>query len=390
MADSSRARSAAGLFAGVAVSAMGYTMMVAVIPLTAEDLLRSPRWSGAPSALATTGVAVGTVWLSRLIVRHGRRLALAWGYLAAGAMALVAAVAAAYGLFALLAAAIFCVGGGYSASRLSRYAAADLYEPARRSAAIGWNIWAATAGAVAGPLFLSATERASSRLGLAPIAGPFLVAAIAFGISGLALFVAYAPARPLHGPPAPVAPPDHTAAPTALRLAVASLVIGQVVMVLIMTMTPIHIRHGGHGLDSIGVVFASHTFGMFAFSPVAGVLSDRLGRVPMILAASAVLVAAGLLAATSDTGSPVLAVALFLLGLGWCFSFVAASALLTESAPLARLVRIQGIADSLVWGSAAVAGLSSGLLLFAVGYPALSYTGAALAVVPVFFVRRAR
>jgi len=70
---------------------MGYTMMVAVIPLTAEDLLRSPRWSGAPSALATTGVAVGTVWLSRLIVRHGRRLALAWGYLAAGAMALVAA-----------------------------------------------------------------------------------------------------------------------------------------------------------------------------------------------------------------------------------------------------------------------------------------------------------
>lgn len=390
MDDSSRTRSAAALFAGVAVSAMGYTMMVAVIPLTAEDLLGSPRWSGAPSALATTGVAVGTVWLSRLIARRGRRLALAWGYLAAGVMALVAAAAAAYGLFALLAAAIFCVGGGYSAARLSRYAAADLYEPAKRSAAIGWNIWAATVGAVVGPLLLSATERAGGSLGLAPMSGPFLVAAIAFGISGVALFVLYAPARPLPGGPATFTLPEHTPAPGALRLAVVSLVVGQVVMVLIMTMTPIHIRHGGHGLDSVGVVFASHTFGMFAFSPVAGSLSDRLGRVPMILSASGVLVVSGLLAAMSDAGSMALAVALFLLGLGWCFSFVSASALLTESAPLSRLVRIQGVADSLVWGSAAVAGFSSGLLLFAVGYSALSYTGAALAVVPLFFLRGAR
>jgi MFS family permease len=163
----------------------------------------------------------------------------------------------------------------------------------------------------------------------------------------------------------------------------------QVVMSLIMTMTPVHMRHGGEGLDVVGMVFAAHTFGMFAMSPVAGLLSDRLGRVPVVVAASLILIASELVAASAGTSSPRLAVALFLLGLGWCCSLVSASALVTESVSAARRVRVQGVTDSLVWGSAALAGLSSGLLLFAVGYQTLSAIGVALALARLLFVRRA-
>jgi len=383
-----RARSAAALFVGVAVSAMGYTVMVAVLPLVAEDLLGSPRWSGVPSSLATTGVAAGTAWLATLMSRRGRRQALVAGYGGAAVAASVAALGAALGSFPLMAVAIFFLGAGYSASRLSRYAAADLYESSKRSAAIGWNVWAATIGAVTGPLLLSATQRQSEALGIPAVAGPFLVAAASLALSGLLLRLLFASGGSAERPGSVTDPAVEPPSAAGVRLAVVALVIGQVVMVLIMTMTPIHIRHGGHGLDVVGIVFASHTFGMFAFSPVAGILSDRLGRVPMIVLASAVLVASGLLAAASEAGSRSLSLALFLLGLGWCFSFVAASALLTECAAFARRVRTQGYADSIVWGSAAVAGFSSGFLLSAVGYATLSHIGAVLALAPLFFVRR--
>lgn len=383
-----RTRSAAALFAGVAASAMGYTMMVAVIPLAAEDLLGSPRWSGAPSAMATTGIAVGTTWLAALMVRRGQRPALALGYWGAAAAACVAAIGAMAGAFPLVALAVFFVGAGYSASRLSRYVAAELFDPARRSAAIGWNVWAATVGSVAGPLLLDATRRLGGRVGLPDVGGPFLMAALSFVVSALVIrwrFVS-APHPAYRSSAGGVA--DQPGSPAGLRLAIASLIIGQVVMVLIMTMTPVHIRHGGSGLDWVGIVFASHTLGMFAFSPVAGILSDRLGRRPMIATACAVLAASGWLAAESPPGSWQLATALFLLGLGWCFSFVAGSALLTESVPLLRRVRAQGLADSMVWGSAAMAGLSSGLLLSTVGYATLSRVGMALAVVPLIFLWR--
>jgi len=383
-----RTRSAAALFAGVAASAMGYTMMVAVLPLAAEDLLGSPRWSGLPGSLGTLGVAFGVGWLASMMPRRGRRQPLVLGYCASAVAAAVAAVGAAYDNFLVMAGATFVMGVGYSASRLSRYAAAELYEPARRSAAIGWNVWGATIGSVVGPLLLSATQRGGASLGWPLLVGPFAVAAIAFVLSAAALNLLYASdgAAPATSTGSP--PPLHADAAASFQLAVVALVIGQVVMVLIMTMTPVYIRQGGQGLDTIGIVFAAHTFGMFAMSPVAGLLSDRFGRVPMIVTSSIVLLSAGLLAAAADPASPWLAVALFLLGLGWCFSFVAASALLTESIGAARRVRVQGVADALVWGSAAIAGLSSGHLLFAVGYQSLSYLGAGLALLPLLFVRR--
>ena len=81
-----------------------------------------------------------------------------------------------------------------------------------------------------------------------------------------------------------------------------------------------------------------------------------------------------------------LVAALFLLGLGWNFGFVAGSAYLTEHAPTAQRVRLQGVADAMVWTSGAAASLSSGFLLEAWGFAALSLIGAGLVAIPVLFL----
>jgi MFS family permease len=393
-----RTRAAAALFAGVAISAMGYTLMVAYLPLAAEDILGDAHWSGLPSALGTVGTAFGTTWLSAIMLRRGRRPGLVLGYALAGVSAVLAAIGAASGIFPLLAAAIFFLGMGYSANRLSRYAAAELYEPSRRSSAIGWNVWAATLGSVVGPMLLVPVRDGTTALRLPEAMGPFLTAAVVYAVAGTALRLLFPSVRGWRSPSSESRPEtpgeddeDNAAvSDSGARLALAAMVVGQVVMVLIMTMTPIHIRDGGQGLQSIGIVIASHTFGMYAVSPLSGLLSDRVGRVPLIIAGTILLCASGLLAASAETGSVTLAFALFLLGLGWNFGFVAGSALLTESIPSNRRLRAQGIADSLVWGSAALASVGSGLLLAEVGYATLSRIGAVVSLVPIVFLLRRR
>jgi MFS family permease len=166
-------------------------------------------------------------------------------------------------------------------------------------------------------------------------------------------------------------------------VALASLVMGQVVMVLIMTMTPIHLIDHGHGLTTVGFVLSAHTFGMFALSPISGRLTDRFGSPTIIAAGLGTLALAAVLAALAPPdGGPLLTLALFLLGYGWNLGFVAASALLTRGLALGERTRIQGIADGLTWGSAAVAGAASGLVVAGASYTVLGFVGLGLTLVP--------
>jgi len=154
-------------------------------------------------------------------------------------------------------------------------------------------------------------------------------------------------------------------------------------------MTPIHVRDQGHGLGTVGLIISAHTFGMFALSPLTGIVADRIGRLPVILAGHILMAVAAILAAVADeTATGLLALALFLLGLGWNFSFVAGSALLTEGADPAVRVRRQGLGDAVIWTSAAIAGLGSGFLLTAGSYAVLSLVAASLTVLPMVLILR--
>jgi MFS family permease len=160
-----------------------------------------------------------------------------------------------------------------------------------------------------------------------------------------------------------------------------------VVMVLIMTMTPLHMTDHGHDLAAVGIVISGHTFGMFGLSPISGRLTDRYGSIPIILAGLLVSASSAILAAVAPPdGGVVLFIALFLLGYGWNLGFVAGSALLTTGLTLEERTRLQGVTEALIWSSAAAASLGSGVVVAAASYATLGLLGAALIVGPVVLV----
>jgi MFS family permease len=385
--------SGAALAAGVTVGA-----------LLAQDMLGSTRLSGLPSALFAAGGALAAVGVGRLSERSGRRVGLTAGYLV-GAVGGFGVVAAAWlDDIVLLFASLFVYGAGVATSLQARYAGADLAAPSRRGRAVSTVLVATTFGAVVGPNLVSVTGRMAEAIGIPALAGPFLLAGVAYGAAGLLLWAMLRPdplqlARALAIVPSTAVGPDLNSRQrgSAWSPAVVSgagiLVLTQFVMVAIMTMTPIHIQHYGHDLSATGVVISAHIAAMFLPSPLSGWLVDRFGPRAIATASALTLLVAGLLAAAAPSASVItLGLALVLLGLGWNFGLVSGSTVITDAVPLAFRARTQGTVDLVVAVAGACGGVGSGLLVSATSYRTLALLGGlvALAVIPFAALGRPR
>ena len=391
------------LVAGVALGSTGHIAAVTVATIVAREMLGSQALAGAPGATVVLGAAIGSVLLSGLMARTGRRRAgLATGYGLGVMGALIATVAVLSSSFPLLLAGTLLIGFGNSSNQLSRYAAGDMVPSERRASAISIVVWGATIGSVIGPSLVPISADLAVQAGLPELAGPYLVPIVFVGLAAILTFVMLRPdpseladeaSRLATGddPGPSVGPIREILRRPGVAAAIIALVVGQLVMVLIMTMTPLHMTEHGHDLTAVGIVLSAHTLGMFALSPVSGRLTDRFGAVPTIFAGTAVLATASLLAAAAPAeGGIVLLLALFLLGWGWNLGFVAGSAMLSQHLELHERTRVQGLADALIWSSSAAASLGSGLIMAAVGYTALGVLGAGMVVIPVLALRAQR
>jgi len=388
-----RRRAFGALFTGVAVSTTGFLASNTVNGLIAEDLTGTTTWSGLPAAASVLGTAAGATALAAVVRRSGPRTGLTIGYAVATVATLAASVAISSRGFVAFVVSMFVFGLGFGSNRLARYVAADLYPPEQRATMIGWIVWAATIGAVAGPALLAPSRDAADTVGINGLIGPYLVCAIACVLSTGAMLTA---PRAMDAPPlrgrtdARLVPLSTLLRDPGVTLALTSMVSGQFVMVLLMTMTPLHIRHEGHGLGAIGLVISAHTLGMYALSPLTGRMGDRVGRIPLLVTGVATLVLAGFVGMTAGGSYPQLLAALLLLGIGWNLGFVGGSALLTDSVTPAERVRVQGLGDALVWGGGALASIGSGWMLEHSGFAMLSGLGSILALAPVAALVRYR
>ena len=169
------------------------------------------------------------------------------------------------------------------------------------------------------------------------------------------------------------------------------MIITQLIMVAIMTITPIHIEHHGHGIEVTGIVIGAHVAGMFLPSPFSGWLVDRFGYLAIAVASGITLMAAGLIAAWTPVDSvAMLVLALVLLGVGWNLGLVSGTTLVTDAAPLATRARTQGVVDLGIALAGAGGGLSSGLIFAATSYATLALAGGlfALLIIPTVAVAR--
>ena len=374
------------LLAGAALMNAAMAAASAVSTIVAAGMLGA-AWAAVPNCAAIGGTGIGAVALTRAMRRRDRGSALAAGYATSGVGAVIAAVGTAQRDIAALAAGMLLLGLGNAAAQLSRYAAAELFPPRRRAVAMGALLWAVTAGAVGGPLLMAPSGSVTAFFGGPAATGPFLFAMVA----SWAAAVAATRLPPLRA--AAEASPARLrdlSGMSAARPALAVMVTAQVVMVAVMTATPLAMHMGGQGLDAVGMVLSAHTFGMFALSPVTGWLADRFGARPVMLAGLTTLVAATSLAAVEGPGAWLRPAALFLLGYGWNLCFLGGSAHLARDLPVLERVRIEGAVDGGVWAAAALASLASTGLLAVAGYGVLAGGAGMLAVLPALTLVRLR
>ena len=396
-ADATRRRLQTSLILGVGLGSTGYIAAITVATIVAKDLSGGSAFAGLPGAAIVLGSATASQLLSRFMVRHGRRAGLTLGYGIGAAGAVGAGAAVILGSFPLFLLSTVFMGCANASNQLSRYTAADMYDETKRATAIGLVVWGSTFGAVVGPNLVTIAGDAAEIFSLPRLAGTYGVPIIFVTAAALLTLVSLRP-DPASLAPVTVAETPGGGASVAqivvrprVFAAIIALVIGQVVMVLVMTMTPLHMADHGHGLDAVGLVISGHTFGMFALSPLSGRLASRFGTPLVIAAGLAVLAFSSALAAVAPPdGGVILFVALFLLGWGWNLGFVAGSALLTEGLSVSERTRLQGVTDALIWSSAAAAALGSGVVVAAASYTALGLLGTALIGLPVWAMLRGR
>ena len=372
------------------LTGVGVAGTVAAGSLLVASITDSETLAGLAQTSSVLGAAALALPLARLTSRGGRRLALSIGYLAGAIGSLLAIFGGSTSNLFFMLLGTFLVGSASAAGYQARFAAIDLANDENRARQLSLVVWALTIGAVAGPNLMAPSGSLATSLGLPKLVGPYLLAAATLFLATLVIQIFLRPdpyltarqvAKEEGKPrlPARVAL-AHIKGNSRALFAILSIAIGHIAMVSIMVMTPVHMAHVDVTLTVIGLVISIHVVGMYAFSPLVGSLSDRIGRVRTIQVGVLTLLSSALISAFAAADDAfVLGAGLFLLGLGWSCTLIAGSALLAESVDGDFKTSAQGASDLVMNLSGAGGGALAGVIIATLSYGWLC----AIAAIPV-------
>jgi MFS family permease len=352
-------RNVAVLVAATAFLGAQMPMIFTIGGLAGQSLASNPCFATLPISMIVLGSMLSAQPLSALMQRFGRRAGFAVGALGGAAGAAVGAVALWTASFPLFLVGSLLTGVYMSAQGFYRFAAADTADTAFRPKAISYVMAGGLVSAIIGPNLVKATAEAFA----VPFLGTYL-AVIGINLVGSLLFLAL---------DIPVPPRASADAPrgrttwellTTPRIAVAVICgsVSYALMNLVMTSTPLAVVGCGFATANAADVVTAHVLAMFAPSFFTGHLIARLGAERVVAAGLAILFCAG---AVGLSGVDLWQFfgALVLLGLGWNFGFIGATAMLAASHAPEERGRVQGLNDMIVFGSVTFASLSSGGLM---------------------------
>ncbi|MBA3528502.1 MAG: MFS transporter, partial [Propionibacteriaceae bacterium] len=295
-----RRRTLVLLSVGQILGGFGIGASLSVGALAANDLAGA-AWSGLAATVMTLGAAVLAIPLARLADRSGRRVSLSGAALIAAAGAAVCVLGLSVGSVLLLFTGLGLIGAATAGGLQSRFAATDLASATSRGRDLSLVVWSTTVGAVAGPNLAEPGSILGAALGLPPLAGVFLFP-VAAHLLAAAVYLVWMRPDPLlesrrlatladPGPSSPARTDAGLGSMTLVWLAISTVSLSHATMVALMAMTPVHLVQGGATLSVVGFTISAHIAGMFALSPVFGVLADRLGRFPTIVMGQVLLLA---------------------------------------------------------------------------------------------------
>lgn len=379
---------------GQVLGGIAFGATVSLGALLAADLSGSDALSGLATASVTLGAALCAIPLARLAAKVGRRRALTLGNLFALVGIAVVILAASLRVFPLLLIGILMIGAGNAGNLQSRFAATDLAAAQHRGRDLSIVVWATTIGGVAGPLLLGPGEIVGEAIGMPPQTGSYAFSFVAQCAALILYLVALRPdpllaAQRLAKEAAATTGQVWADRPVVARYAIFAVAGSHVVMASVMAMTPVHLAHMAHGAHGmaptpadvsalVGITIALHVGGMYALSPLFGILADRWGRLRVVLLGQLLLAGALAFAVFMNDQEWGVMVALILLGLGWSAATVAGAALLTESSAPELRTRRQGRSDSLMSLSAAAGAVLAGVILSNFQYAGLGIAASVL------------
>ena len=373
------------------LSGIGVAGTVAAGSLLVSSITDSETLAGLAQTSAVLGAAALALPLARLTARGGRRLALSVGYTAGAIGSVCAILGGAQRNIFLMLLGTFLVGAASAAGYQARFAAIDLATDQTRAKQLSFVVWGSTIGAVTGPNLMQPSGNLAENFGLPRLVGPYLISAVTLALATLVIFLFLKPDPYLVANKESITTREKGSTKRALAhirsnpnalFAILSIAIGHVAMVSVMVMTPVHMAHVDVTLTIIGLVISVHVLGMYAFSPIVGAFSDRLGRVRVIQIGVAILLLSTVVSGFARADDAyTLGLGLFLLGLGWSCTLIAGSAYLSESVNPTFKADSQGASDLVMnlagAGGGALAGviigtLSYGWLCFAAAVPVLA------------------
>lgn len=380
-------RTVAVLSTATILGGLGVGAALSVGALLLAEVSGNDAISGLGSAMFNAGAALAGIPLARVAIKYGRRRALVTGSMVAMVGALLAIIGSEIGQWVVLALGIGMVGVASAVSLLSRFTATDLALPKNRGRDLSLVVWSVTIGAVVGPNLLGPGAALGNLVGVTPLAGVFIFPIIAQALAALVNLFGLRPdpllaARAIQAhedaqaeaersdadreiTAEQVAPEDPTSRRPQIMIIVA-IAMSQAIMVALMAMTPLHlIQHEGTP-QIVGFTLSLHIAGMYAFSPLFGMLTGRIGSQPVMALGWVVLLTSIVFSYFAGPSHLLVQIAMILLGIGWSMVTVAGSTLLTEITPAAERPKWQGRSDATMSAAGALAGALSGVV-FAFG-----------------------
>ena len=417
------------LVVGQILGGLGIGATLSIGAILAAHVSGNDAVSGTAATFSTLGAAAAAIPLARLAAHLGRRPALTVGTLTALLGSVTIVIATALGAFPLLLLGFAFLGVGSAVNLQSRFAATDLADAAHRGRQLSLVVWSTTIGSVVGPNLSGPGEHIANLLGMPHLTGSFAIAIAAQLLAAVVYLVALRPdpyllSRTLSPASASAtgassaagtgsatasqtesvrdapAPTDLDGGASTLRtrrliiFAIAAIAAGHLVMVSVMSMTPLHMTHHGSTIGAIGFTISLHIAGMYALSPVFGWLSDKVGRFATILMGQGLLAIGLAVVSLGELDASLVTVGLTFVGLGWSAITVAGSALVSDLASGDARPRIQGRSDLTMNLAGALGGATAGPVLAMIGYAGLASVAGiivlAVVVTTVLVMRGAR
>ncbi|MCK9550871.1 MFS transporter [Aquamicrobium sp.] len=370
------------LTAAQALGAASPPIIISLGGLVGQQLSSDPALVTLPVSLFNLGLAIGTLPAAFVMRQIGRRN----GYLLGTGFGMAAGLVAAFGIFSA-SFLIFCLGtfiaGFYAAYVQSyRFAATDAATGELRAKAISWVMIGGLIAAIIGPQLVIWTRDAVPGT---PYVGSFLSQAALALMAVPVLFLLRTPKATMTGNVQDTGRPlIQILMMPRYMLAVAAGVVSYGLMVFVMTAAPIAMVGHGHSVDHAALGIQWHVLAMFAPSFVTGHLMARFGK-ERITALGLLLIAVSAIFALAGLQLVHFYVSLILLGIGWNFGFIGATAMVTDCHSEAERGKAQGANDFLIFGTVAAASFFAGALLHASGWQTINwliFPAVALILVP--------